>query len=489
MWVPQWPLSSEKLAAAHSLVSEQLSLGHIQTSVSPWNTPIFVIKKKTGKWRLLHDLRAINQQMQVMGPVQRGLPLLSALPSHWPVIVIDIKDCFFSIPLCIKDRERFAFTIPSCNHEEPDKRYEWKVLPQGMANSPTMCQVFVSAVIAPLREQYSRVRCIHYMDDILLSNKDEKVLDQAYEELIRLLRRKQLFVAPDKVQKTSVVSYLGARLDPLTVVPQKIEIRKDNLKTLNDFQKLLGDINWIRSYLKIPNYELRPLFNLLAGDSALDSPRQLTKEARVALRKVEQGLQDAVLYRCTEDLDIILCILPTFLQPTGLLWQAGPLLWIHPKASPAKSIEHYPTAVAKLAFNGIQQCVQFFGRYPASLIIPYTAFQVQILCGAIDDWAILRCSFHGIIDNHYPKHPLLFFFKEHPVVFPKVTAQNPLPDAPNIFTDGSKTGCGVYMVEHQKPVLYQFQPNSPQVVELQIVLEVFKNAFSPSICFPIWHMW
>ena len=106
------------------------------------------------------------------------------------------------------------------------------MLPQGMANSPTMCQVFVSAVISPLREQYSRVRCIHYMDDNLLSNKDEKVLDQAYEELIRLLRRKQLFVAPDNVQKTSVVSYLVARLDPLTVVPQKIEIRKDNLKTM-----------------------------------------------------------------------------------------------------------------------------------------------------------------------------------------------------------------------------------------------------------------
>ena len=80
MWVPQWPLSKEKLQAAKSLVEEQLQLGHIRPSVSPWNTPIFVIKKKSGKWRLLHDLRAINAQMQVMGSIQRGLPLLSALP-------------------------------------------------------------------------------------------------------------------------------------------------------------------------------------------------------------------------------------------------------------------------------------------------------------------------------------------------------------------------------------------------------------------------
>ena len=57
--------------------------------------PIFVIKKKSGRWRLLHDLRAISAQMRLFGPVQRGLPLLSALPKNWKIIIIDMKDCFF----------------------------------------------------------------------------------------------------------------------------------------------------------------------------------------------------------------------------------------------------------------------------------------------------------------------------------------------------------------------------------------------------------
>ena len=68
--MPQWPLSSEKLQAAKELVEEQLKLGHLEPTQSPWNTPVFVIKKKSGKWRLLHDLRAINAQMNIMGPVQ-----------------------------------------------------------------------------------------------------------------------------------------------------------------------------------------------------------------------------------------------------------------------------------------------------------------------------------------------------------------------------------------------------------------------------------
>ena len=89
--------------------------------------------------------------MEVIGSIQRGLPLLSALPEKWPLIVIDIKDGFFSIPLDLKDSVRFAFTLPSCNHEEPDQRFEWVLLPQGMANSPTMCQVYVGKALEPIR--------------------------------------------------------------------------------------------------------------------------------------------------------------------------------------------------------------------------------------------------------------------------------------------------------------------------------------------------
>ena len=53
------------------------------------------------------------KQMVIMGPVQRGLPLPSAIPRHWPIIIIDIKDCFFSIPLHSQDTVRFAVTVPS----------------------------------------------------------------------------------------------------------------------------------------------------------------------------------------------------------------------------------------------------------------------------------------------------------------------------------------------------------------------------------------
>lgn len=97
MWLNQWPLTQGKIQALEQLVEkveEQLQLGHIEESSSPWNIPVFVIKKKSGKWRLLQDLRAVNKTVHDMGALQPGLPSPVAVPEGYYIIVIDLKDCF-----------------------------------------------------------------------------------------------------------------------------------------------------------------------------------------------------------------------------------------------------------------------------------------------------------------------------------------------------------------------------------------------------------
>ena len=115
--------------------------------------------------------------------------------------------------------------------------------------------------------------------------------------MIQKLKEKQLVVAPEKVQKGKVVNYLGTKIFDSQVSPQKIQIQTDNLRTLNDFQKLLGDIQWVRPYLGLTNKQLQPLYDILLGDIELNSPQQLTDSARVALSLVEKGIQTAALKR------------------------------------------------------------------------------------------------------------------------------------------------------------------------------------------------
>jgi hypothetical protein len=50
-------------------------------------------------------------------------------------------------------------------------------------------------------------------------------------------------------------------------VAQKIQERKDDLPTSNYFQKLPGDLNWLRPHLKLTTGGLKPLLDVIKGDS------------------------------------------------------------------------------------------------------------------------------------------------------------------------------------------------------------------------------
>lgn len=60
----------------------------------PWNTPVFVIEKKSGKWPLLQDLRAVNKTMVLMGALQPGLPSPVTIPLGYFKMIVDLKNCF-----------------------------------------------------------------------------------------------------------------------------------------------------------------------------------------------------------------------------------------------------------------------------------------------------------------------------------------------------------------------------------------------------------
>jgi hypothetical protein len=51
-----------------------------------------------------------------------------------------------------------------------------------------------------------------------------------------------------------------------------MKIHKEVLNTLNDLQKLLGDINLLCPALKLTVTKRSPLFNILKGDSDPSSP-------------------------------------------------------------------------------------------------------------------------------------------------------------------------------------------------------------------------
>lgn len=69
-----------------------------------------------------------------------------------------------------------------------------------MANSPTMCQLYVQLALKSVREHFPSLQVIIYMDDILICHKNSQLLQDAYPILIKTLGQWGLQVATEKVQ-------------------------------------------------------------------------------------------------------------------------------------------------------------------------------------------------------------------------------------------------------------------------------------------------
>ena len=62
--------------------------------------------------------------MKPMGALPPGIPSPTTIPQNWHIIITDLQDCFFNIPLHSLDQERFTFSLPYLNRIRPYKWYQ-----------------------------------------------------------------------------------------------------------------------------------------------------------------------------------------------------------------------------------------------------------------------------------------------------------------------------------------------------------------------------
>ena len=309
------------------------------------------------------------------------------------------------------------------------------------------------------------------MNDILLAHSNVTMLQHAFEQLQKSLQTFGLVIADDKIQKTSPFAYLGKFINATQIIPQKIEIRTDQLHTLNDVQKLLGDINWLRPSLKLTTAQLQPLFDILKGDSNLLSPRTLTSQGAKALQLVNAAIQQAQLTHIHLDLPVKLIICPTPHVPMGVLWQpVGILEWLHMKVTPSKVITPYYELTASLVQMGRTRCMQLFGYDPTHIILPYNSEHFTWLLQHSNLWGLAFCGYSGPIDNHYPSDKLIQFSLTTPYILPTIIKHFPLPNAFTVLTDGSSNGIAAIITDTGIQIKERTNLRSAQQVELHAIM-------------------
>lgn len=486
VWVDQWPLPIEKLTALIDLVQQQLQQGHIEPSTSPYNTPIFVIKKKSGKWRLLQDLRKINDILQPMGPLQCGLPNPNLIPQNYDLVVIDLKDCFFSIPLAEPDRLLFAFTIPEFNNSRPTKRYQWKVLPQGMLNSPTMCQDYVDKVLEPFRHKYPKILVYHYMDDILIAAEGPKgTVMQTIPFLTQLLNSAGLFIAPDKIQSQYPVQYLGHKVLAAAAAPDLPLLNIGPVTTLVKLQQYLGTLNWARPYFSLPTNVLSPLFKALIGPKHPADKIILDSHQLQVVQEVNLALRTLWVDRLEANIPISLAVLSTPQLYTGILMQISSskklliLEWLHLSHTPKTSIFSRITQLAALFTKARKRAKAMMGLEIDTIYLPFRLTQWEEMFVNSDVLQIALENWNGKLSCHLPTDPRLQLIKTIPTTIFNPIAKQPIPQALTVFTDGSKAiGACVWQLEstwHKRLTTGQSSAQQAELAAFNLALSIFQN--------------
>ena len=252
---------------------------------SPYNSPLFLVKKQSGKWREVNDFRALNERLEDNHfPLPHLRDLLDQLNGSKFFSSIDLRSGYFNIVLEPESRQCTAFNANG-------QTYEYLRLPQGIKVAPMIFQREMMKVAGDLLGD----SCLVFMDDMLCFNKN---VDQALHTIDKVLERfrKAGFLLNGEKCKFGVteIKYLGFHISEKGWVPTQDKIETITKlavpRTVTELKSFLGAINFFVN--SIPNLHaiLKPL-HVLAGNRKGDL--QMTKEALDAFELAKDRLANA----------------------------------------------------------------------------------------------------------------------------------------------------------------------------------------------------
>ena len=241
-------------------MAKLLEAGIMEPSTSAWASHNVMVRKKDGTFRTTTVFRRLNSVTTADAyPMEDMSAAIEWLAQRRIFTMVDLKQGFFQIDLAVESRPLTAVrTVLGL--------LQYTRLPQGLKNSPAVCQRAVNHILGDLKGQ----QVLAYRDDILAGSMGE----EEHVQLVRLLLDRILDAGARLQLKkcrfgVREVDALGHRVNADGISPSTSHV--DAIRRLREpcdaasLLRFIGMVSFFSKFVPDAASHLAPLYQVLEG--------------------------------------------------------------------------------------------------------------------------------------------------------------------------------------------------------------------------------
>jgi len=238
-------------------------------------SPIFLRQKKNGEYRLILNLKKLNESMPYHHfKMETFESALSIVTKNMYFCSIDIRNAYYSVPIADEHQKYLRFVWRG-------KLFQFTCLPNGLCCGPRKFTKLMKPVYANLRKEGHI--CTGFIDDSLLGASTYKECVKSVNDTTNLLLKLGFMLNEEKsvLIPTHKIVYLGNIIDSESMVVYLPDDKKENIR--NECRKLINkEVASIRHVAKVIGLIVSTFSAVEFGKLFY---RDLEQEKTIALRK------------------------------------------------------------------------------------------------------------------------------------------------------------------------------------------------------------